>query len=310
MMQSVLKSLSVTSAICLLSACGGSSSNNQAPEAVADVSAESIQAGESVTFDASRSSDSDGEIVGYSWMENGVVLSDKVTFVKKDFCVGEHTVTLTVKDNDGATDSMNVTVSVDGSNLTLRPLKKTGQTESYDMNGETVTDGSLKDDGYYQAGVEARYTRDDTTQIVTDHTEGLQWQDDEDVGNVTFPWLTQEKYDICEQNTSDPACYDTSGETAATYCAELTLDGGGWRLPTIGELMSIVDRTRKYPAIDTSVFRNVSSKLYWSSTTHHTIKDSAWCVGFKAGYSTRESKDFNGTNPYIMHVRCVRDVRP
>ncbi len=32
------------------------------------------------------------------------------------------------------------------------PLLKTGQTLSYDSNGNVVTDGSIKDDGYYQRG--------------------------------------------------------------------------------------------------------------------------------------------------------------
>lgn len=72
----------------------------------------SIKFGEIVTLDASKSKDNDGKIVAYEWKEGSTVLSNKSNFSKKDFLVGKHTITLTVADNDGATDKDIVTVTV------------------------------------------------------------------------------------------------------------------------------------------------------------------------------------------------------
>src|SRR5262245_33278607 len=43
---------------------------------------------------------------------------------------------------------------------------------------------------------------------------------------------------------------------ASAYCAALSVDGGGWRLPTIHELHTLVDESLANPAIDTTAFPN------------------------------------------------------
>ena len=185
-------------------------------------------------------------------------------------------------------------------------LKKTGQTQSYDATGTVVTDGSLKDDGFYQKGITPKYTRDDGNEIVTDHITKLQWQDDADVSTILKPWLTQTNYDICRgQNgqTQDTAkCIDITGDTASTYCSNLTLGGyTNWRLPTIDEFMYIADRSKSAPGIDTTVFQNVVSNFSWSSSTVVGNENNAWFVHFGRGNDIWSNK----SNSY--YVRCVRD---
>jgi len=274
--------------------------SNTPPTAVATVTPATAAQGETVTFDAGQSSDSDGSIVRYEWKEGSTVLSTAVSFAEDNLSTGTHTITLTVTDDDNATDSVSVSVTV-GSTVAPK-LKKTGQTKSYDQDGNEVTDGSVKDDGYYQAGVDFNYTRDPGTGIVTDHVTGLEWQDDADP--VSKPWLTQENYDKCTGNNgqtqSDSACYDTSGDTAATYCADLTLGGySNWRLPTAKELDSIVDYGRYYPSID-PVFQHTATDRYWSSSTYEGYRDGAWDVYFYDGDRYTDGKD------YSDYVRCVR----
>jgi len=155
--------------------------NNTSPTAIAKATPATVTEGESITFDASESNDSDGQIVSYAWKEGNTLLSTEVSFTEDN--LGDHTITLIVTDDANATDSTSVTVTVNSAVATSTQVKKTGQTKSYDTDGNEVTDGSIKDDGYYQKGVTPSYTRDDTTEIVTDHITGLQWQDNNDTSS-------------------------------------------------------------------------------------------------------------------------------
>lgn len=170
--------------------------------------------------------------------------------------------------------------------------KKTGQTTSYDQSGNEVADGTLKDDGHYQKGTAPSYTRDAVSETVIDKLTGLMWQDDAAVASVTKPWVTQSNYDKGDY-------FNTIGDTAITYCDELTLGGfENWRLPTRKELQGIVDYGRDAPAIN-QVF-NYTSYSYWSSTTHVDRSSNAWSIDFRNGFQYYYYKNVNGS------IRCVR----
>ena len=178
-------------------------------------------------------------------------------------------------------------------NYTLSCLKskvlKTGQTTSY----------ADFDDGDYQVGRARSYTRDDSKQIVTDNVTGLQWQDNSEAKTITKPWVTQANYDTDRYD-------DTSGDTATTYCANLSLGGySNWRLPTRKELASIVDYGRYAPSLDPE-FLNVASNHYWSSTTKSNIISRAWIVYFLYG-NQNNSYGVNGSKNNKNYVRCVRE---
>ena len=177
-------------------------------------------------------------------------------------------------------DSVVVTVSEIIPTPTSSKVKKTGQTTTY----------TNYDDGYYQKGISPSYTRDDTKQIVTDHVTGLQWQDNE---TISKQWVTTANYNAGNYS-------DTSGDTASTYCSDLTLGGySDWRLPSVKELLFIVDNSKHSPSIDNQ-FQNTISNYYWSSTTFASNTSGAWFVYFSNGYTYNYYKD----NSY--YVRCVR----
>ena len=140
----------------------------------------------------------------------------------------------------------------------------------------------------------AEFLRDNTNNIVLDTKTNLVWQDDANASSVTKKWVTQANYD-------DGNYSDTSGDTAIMYCEDLNLSGyEDWRLPNIKELLSIVDKSRYNPAVK-SVFQNISSGYYWSSSTRTNFSNSAWYVYFGSGGSDDDGKDDS------LYVRCVRD---
>ncbi len=158
------------------------------------------------------------------------------------------------------------------------PLLKTGQVKSYDTNGNVVTDGSVKDDGYYQAGVARSYGR--SGDIVIDNATGLQWQDDR---------LIQKKWE------------DSGSFLAEEYCDALSIDSyTDWRLPSIQELGTLVDASQYDPSATEGVFNHISSYFYWSSVATSHSTSYAWYITFSSG-STNYHRKVNSD-----YVRCVR----
>jgi hypothetical protein len=95
---------------------------------------------------------------------------------------------------------------------------------------------------------------------------------------------------------------------ATAYCASLCLDGGGWRLPTVTELASLVlhpiglgasHEPTCEPSIDQVAFPSTPPDDFWTSTTRPGL-DEAMYTGFDDGRSHPAALD----TP--MSVRCVR----
>lgn len=87
---------------------------------------------------------------------------------------------------------------------------------------------------------------------------------------------------------------------AQRYCAALDAAGGGWRLPSLKELMTLVDVTRVDPAIDTGAFPATPSEFFWSSTPSLTPAGAAWGTNFNAGSAGASLAASMG------RARCVR----
>jgi len=76
--------------------------------------------------------------------------------------------------------------------------------------------------------------------------------------------------------------------------------GDGWRLPTIGELFSIIDFTVYMPACKIDSCRPA---YYWSSSPYAYYPSCAWNVHFHHGVVHYHNKNNNHN-----YVRCVRPV--
>lgn len=87
---------------------------------------------------------------------------------------------------------------------------------------------------------------------------------------------------------------------AIDRCANLSLAGQGWRLPSVMELVSLVDDTRVGPAFDPTAFPNDVFDYTWTSTPYAETSVNAWVVYFYNG--TTFSVETTGA----WYVRCVR----
>jgi len=75
----------------------------------------------------------------------------------------------------------------------------------------------------------------------------------------------------------------------------------GWRAPARIEMLSLVDDTRREPAIDVEFFPECESDWFWTSTPATSAPaDYAWYVNFSDGYAGWSRQDCSG------FVRAVR----
>ncbi len=127
------------------------------------------------------------------------------------------------------------------------------------------------------------------TGVFADNEQRLIWQDDYAAATVKKPWVTQANYDAKNY-------MDTSGDTATTYCSNLSLAGySDWRLPIKTEITGLYVN-RKY-------LKHVIPSFYWSSSTHVFYNERASVAGFGNGNDGYSDKYSN------FYVRCVRSVQ-
>ena len=87
---------------------------------------------------------------------------------------------------------------------------------------------------------------------------------------------------------------------ANQYCSTLALAGGGFRLPDMKELQSLIDESTTEPAIDGVLFSNTPSVGFWAATPLADTPTAAWFVNFASGVS------YNSLTERTYQARCVR----
>jgi hypothetical protein len=90
-------------------------------------------------------------------------------------------------------------------------------------------------------------------------------------------------------------------ESARQYCAKLRLDQhGGWRVPSAGELLTLVDERRTNPTIEIRAFPHTTGQSFWTSSLFADSAAMAWHVYFESGNS------LYGLLKGSYRVRCVQ----
>jgi formylglycine-generating enzyme required for sulfatase activity len=100
------------------------------------------------------------------------------------------------------------------------------------------------------------------------------------------------------QRAVDPTKRDWEG--ARAHCAGSSLAGGGWRLPTMAELQTLIDEGTTEPAIDGAAFPDTPAEGFWAATPLADMPPYYWFVHFERGVA------YNSMSLHEYHVRCVR----
>jgi hypothetical protein len=125
-----------------------------------------------------------------------------------------------------------------------------------------------------------------STDLVRDTVTGLTWQKILDTSPVS---------------DGGAEAISLSWSEAVAYCANLSLDNGGWRMPARIELISLLNVTAD-PAIDPISFPDTPPDEFWTSTTLAPNAKSAWYVNFGFSVQLVAYDDKSASH----HVRCVR----
>lgn len=123
--------------------------------------------------------------------------------------------------------------------------------------------------------------------VVRDLRTGLEWEREPEVVDV-LDW------DL------DPIV-----QPALDYCGSLDLDGGGWRLPTVKELPTIVDETTVQPVVDEDVFPGTQKAYYVTGTPLGCSEHLGWYWATSFGDGAVYPMDQSYTE--TAYVRCVRE---
>ncbi|WP_160113933.1 PKD domain-containing protein [Halobellus limi] len=150
---------------------------NQDPTAVFSATPSDPEVGQTVTLDASGSSDSDGAIASYEWNFGDGTTATGASPSHAYDSAGTYTVTLTVTDDDGAIDTTTQQVTVSeppnqspSAAFTASPSDPTvDQKVTLDASGSNDADGSIQS---YEWTIETPGTTGDTTLLDTDFESG------------------------------------------------------------------------------------------------------------------------------------------
>ena len=113
-------------------------------------------------------------------------------------------------------------------------------------------------------------------------------------------------YDTKTKLTWQQAVAQYSLADAKNYCSGVgsSLGGVGWHLPTVKDLLSIVDRSQSNPAIDSVAFPSTPASQFWSLTPLASGSGYEWYVNFADGYAG--SWNPSASPLPLYYVRCVR----
>ena len=173
-----------------------------------------------------------------------------------------------------------VSVTQAGGRINTKPLWKITE----DRTNMSVTWKRYRPNPRFQI-YDAGTPEDESDDLVLDMETGLVWERCPDRHTGKF--------------------YADTWEWACFHCYDMELGGRkGWRLPTLEELLSLVDTRRSFPCLPPDhPFSDIPAKskyVWWSSTSFVNDTGQAWTVEFDEG---DVGKDKKGNYNFVWCVR-------
>jgi VCBS repeat-containing protein len=187
--------------------------------------------------------------------------------------------------NRSSSDELNITFSKAGSYSIAFSMQQQGKDHRINIIKDLFVSANVslfpktgdKDDGGF--GADRSFSRDDSTNIVTDLVTKLMWQDDVKIEN-------QNEMNLKEANQT---------------CQNLTLGGyGDWRVPNRLELYMLSPKVKDDNGIYIdNIFKHIGETTHYSFKTYWANSTDKRYLNF---YNSTDAKSIN----YSNYVRCVR----
>ena len=141
----------------------------------------------------------------------------------------------------------------------------------------------------------SRFT-DNNDGTFTDNLTGLIWLKNANC----FGMMSWDNAILAANSLKDGDC----GQNPALVLADKS-SVGDWRLPAMDELCTLIDYSRRDPALsDGHFFMNIPSGYHWSVTTLDYYSEIAWIVYIESGTTCYE-----GVYNHAGHVLPVRNLK-
>ena len=138
---------------------------------------------------------------------------------------------------------------------------------------------------------------DNQNGTLTDNLTGLTWLKN----TQCFGLMNWENANLAAKSLKDGDC----GTDPALMLADGS-SAGDWRLPTMSELCTLIDFSRRDPALPSGhMFSAVPSGYHWSATTLDYHSGVAWIVYFESGTTCYE--DVTNQAGHILPVRKLSE---
>lgn len=189
----------------------------------------------------------------------------------------------------------------------LWPVPDTGQTQGYTATFGEDCDYAINPPSYTKLDDNCVSLPDDADRwsMVRDEVTGLVWETKHALDGApqyADPNDADNSYTWYDGTAGAPG----DGTDTLDFIDALNAAGYGgfsdWRMPNVGELLSIVDYGRHDPTVNAAYFPATAAANYWSSAAYAPSAEYAWPVNFSDSEVTNlmPASDFS-------HVRAVKD---
>lgn len=133
---------------------------------------------------------------------------------------------------------------------------------------------------------------------ITDLRFGLMWQ------MCTYGQHFDSETKVCKGDASAVNTWSAAILSQDAINGDSQQGYGDWRLPSIKELQSIVERQCRQPAIKLSLFNGTSNAAYWSNTPDGSVNTTAIgrLIDFSDGVEVLRATN---TQRFVRHVRSI-----